>query len=248
MTLFDGNCQYSSPIHIRGAMQQTACLAFAFCSLVLPVLVQAADGLSPQPEQKKNARTDDHNSIRLSNKLASILNDESLRSQAIQEGKKASFFCINCHGVDGNSKFMDVPNLAGQNPSYLLTQMLKLSHGERRNAFMERLVKQLSGDELVSISIYYASTAVRQKNALNTAQVAAGKTLFLNKCQECHRPSARGDGDVPRLAGQNPEYLSVSLKRYRAGSGERTNQKMQTVAKQLTNEQIDTLAVYLSVQ
>lgn len=73
-------------------MQQTACLAFAFCSLVLPVLVQAADGLSPQPEQKKNARTDDHNSIRLSNKLASILNDESLRSQAIQEGKKASFF------------------------------------------------------------------------------------------------------------------------------------------------------------
>ena len=228
-------------------MQRTAWLAFAAVFLLMPLLLQAAVGTSPQFNKEKTP-ADDHNKIRLSNQLTSILSNESSRLRAIQEGKKASTFCINCHGIDGNSKFTEVPNLAGQNPSYLLTQLLKLSHGERRNAFMERLVKKLSGDDLVNISVYFASTAVNKKSASNTPQVAVGKTLFLNKCQECHTPSAHGDGDVPRLAGQNPEYLSVSLKRYRAGDGQRINQKMQTVANQLTNEQINALAAYLSVQ
>lgn len=235
-------------IYIKDALQRTVWRAFVSVFLLVPLLLQAADGISPQFNKKENAGAADQDNIELSSRLTSILNNESSHLQAIQEGKKASFFCANCHGIDGNSKFMEVPNLAGQNPSYLLTQLLKFSNGQRRNAFMERLVKELSGDDLVNISVYFASKAVSPKSASNTAQVAAGKTLFLHTCQQCHGPSAHGSGDIPRLAGQNQEYLSVSLKRYRAGNGQRINQQMQSVAKQLTDEQINAVAVYLSAQ
>lgn len=225
------------------------CLASLSAFLLAPPSLQAAGNVSSAPAAKENTvHAAGQDLAGLNARLETILKNETTRSQAVQDGKKASFFCANCHGMDGNSKFPEVPNLAAQNPSYLLSQILKFRTGQRRNAFMERLVKELSANDLVNISVYFSSTAVGPKAASNTAQVATGKTLFTQTCQQCHGPSAHGNGSIPRLAGQHAEYLTLSLGRYRTGDGQRMDSQMQAVARQLTDDQIGAVAAYLSRQ
>ena len=59
---------------------------------------------------------------------------------AYKLGSKVASFCANCHGDSGNSVKPDIPNLAGQNPAYLIEQVRQFSTGERRYEFMEGLL------------------------------------------------------------------------------------------------------------
>ena len=52
-------------------------------------------------------------------RLRGILASPSATASALEGGRKISQFCANCHGLDGNSKLPEVPNLAAQNPVYL---------------------------------------------------------------------------------------------------------------------------------
>ena len=51
---------------------------------------------------------------------------------------------------------------------------------------------------------------------------------------------------VPRIGGQNPEYLVISLKAFR--SGERTHSNMNLQAEGLSDQDIDDISVYLAGQ
>lgn len=51
---------------------------------------------------------------------------------------------------------------------------------------------------------------------------------------------------VPRIGGQNKEYLVISLKAFR--SGERTHNNMNLQAEALSDQDIDDIAVYLEAQ
>ena len=66
---------------------------------------------------------------------------QKLKQQAIRMGKERAILCNQCHGEDGNSKTPDVPNLASQNPKYLLEQIEKFATGSRKNYVMNALSK-----------------------------------------------------------------------------------------------------------
>ena len=51
---------------------------------------------------------------------------------------------------------------------------------------------------------------------------------------------------VPRIGGQNKEYLIIALKAFR--SGERQHNNMNLQAEALTDEDIEDIALYLSAQ
>ena len=51
---------------------------------------------------------------------------------------------------------------------------------------------------------------------------------------------------VPRIGGQNPEYLVIALKAFR--SGERTHSNMNLQAEGLSDQDIDDISVYLAGQ
>ena len=93
-------------------------------------------------------------------RLKAIQADPATVKLAVDAGRKASFFCANCHGENGISKTPDVPNLAGQNPAYILEQMRKFVSGERKDPFMQGLIKVLKDEERVQIALYYASVPV----------------------------------------------------------------------------------------
>ena len=178
-------------------------------------------------------------------RLKAIQSDPVALRSAVDSGKKVTFFCANCHGEDGVSKTPEVPNLAGQNPAYLLEQIRKFGSGERKDQFMQGLIKVLKDDERVQIALFYGSGVVKPAKA-DPAEVARGKDLFTRLCVRCHGEAARGDATIARLAGQQIPYLQTSLTRYRDQTGVRNNQLMSIATSSLKNEDIKAIANYLT--
>lgn len=170
--------------------------------------------------------------------------DDARWKAAVDGGRKTSSFCANCHGEDGYSKIPEVPNLAGQNPAYLLEQIRKFGAGERKDAFMQGLIKLLKDDERQQIAAYYASQVVPPAKT-DPANAKRGKEVFSHLCARCHGEEAHGNETIPRLAGQQGEYLKKSITRYRDGTGERIYTLMQIATGGLKNEDIAALATYL---
>jgi cytochrome c553 len=77
---------------------------------------------------------------------------------------------------------------------------------------------------------------------------AAGKTRALSACATCHGPLGLSQlPNAPNLAGQPAIYTAEQLKAYRGGK--RQNEVMTVIAKALTDEDIENLAVwYESIQ
>ncbi len=181
----------------------------------------------------------------LQERLKALQADPVALQKAADAGRKVTFFCANCHGEDGISKLPEVPNLAGQNPAYLLEQIRKFGSGERKDQFMQGLIKVLKDDERLQAVAFYASSNVPPSPA-NTAQVAQGKVLFGKLCARCHGEQARGGELFPRLAGQKATYLQSSITRYRDNSGVRNNTLMSIATATLKNDDISAIANYLT--
>jgi cytochrome c553 len=178
-------------------------------------------------------------------RLKAVQADSAAVKAAVEGGRKASFFCANCHGDDGIAKSPEVPNLAGQNPAYLLEQIRKFGSGERKDQFMEGLIKVLKDEERVQIAVYYASITVPPSVA-DATKVAHGKALFAKLCVRCHGEQARGNELFPRVAGQKLAYLQTTIARYRDGTGIRNNQLMSIATSTLKNDDITAVANYLT--
>jgi cytochrome c553 len=179
-------------------------------------------------------------------RLNQVMGNAQARATAAQAGKRAAFFCENCHGATGNSPLEHVPNLAGQNATYLLTQIDKFGDGRRKDDFMSGLVKVLKPEDRFNIAVFYATQAVEPMAAKDARQVQAGRDHYMRACRGCHGPEARGTREVARLAGQRSVYLVNALKDYRAAKGMRADPRMTSVAKSLSDGQIQALASYLS--
>ncbi len=178
-------------------------------------------------------------------RLKAIQSDPVALRSAVDSGKKVTFFCANCHGEDGVSKTPEVPNLAGQNPAYLLEQIRKFGSGERKDAFMQGLIKVLKDEERIQAAAYYASMPVPPSKA-DATLVPKGKELFTKLCVRCHGDQARGNETYPRLAGQKLPYLQTTITRYRDQTGIRNNQLMAIATSTLKNDDITALAHYLT--
>jgi cytochrome c553 len=178
--------------------------------------------------------------------LTQIEGDPTQRSAATARGQKSASVCRHCHGVGGNSVMADVPNLASQNATYLLEQMNKFIAGQRKSSpFMAGMIKALTPQERVDIALFLAAQPVVNRTATGAAD-AAGRQLYGKLCVTCHGTGGGGSSKIPRLAGQQIEYVEESLKRYRNGSGERIDPLMAAYTRGLNDADIRHLATYLA--
>lgn len=180
-------------------------------------------------------------------RLAQISQDPAQLAAAIEEGQKSASVCRHCHGAGGNSVLPDVPNLASQNAVYLLEQMNKFVHGERKSSdFMTGMIKAFTPEERINIALFLSQQPVTQKPTGSSAQGIAGKQVYNKLCANCHGANGSGTQKIPRLAGQQVQYVEESLKRYRSGSGERIDAKMAAYTRNLKDADIRNLAAYLT--
>jgi cytochrome c553 len=69
--------------------------------------------------------------------------------------------CAPCHGTDGISKSDDVPNLAGQNYTYLLNQLRAFHAGKRAHKEMRTMSRHMTEEDMEAIADYFSSLPPR---------------------------------------------------------------------------------------
>ncbi len=75
--------------------------------------------------------------------------------------------CAACHGDKGQGAVIDIPALAGQNPSYFVTIMQTFKAGTRANDLYNRMrliAGSLTDQEIVELADYYASIGTREED------------------------------------------------------------------------------------
>lgn len=163
---------------------------------------------------------------------------------ALEDGKERSMLCGYCHGKDGNSVKPDIPNLAGQNPEYLLKQFELFASGERKNYVMERLAKSIPTREKIDMALYFSSQNVIVKSEVETSD--HGKKLYEGTCIACHGANGLGNKELPRLAGQNKAFLEKAMKDFKKGRSSRPNSPMVNIMKTVKPSDIEHLARYIT--
>ena len=184
--------------------------------------------------------------VDLSARLLEAQTDTRLADTLLSTGRKVAAVCANCHGEGGNSVKPDIPNLAGQNPAYLLEQVRQFADGRRRDMFMEGMIRAMNSDEKVGMVLFYSSQQVVHTPTGNAALAAKGQEYFNKVCFRCHGTDGRGSAQFPRIAGQQVNYLTETLKRYRAGGGKRADSVMVTNAKGMTDADINAVVAFVA--
>jgi len=185
-------------------------------------------------------------SVDLTARLREAQADPVLADTLFKAGRKVAAVCANCHGEGGNSVKPEIPNLADQNPAYLLEQLRQFADGRRRNEFMEGIIKVMSADEKVGMVLFYSAQKVHNTPATNPVLAAKGQDYYRKNCAQCHGDSGRGNNVMARVAGQQPKYMDMTLKRYRAGSGQRLDPAMAGIARVMTDADIDAVTAFVT--
>ncbi len=173
-------------------------------------------------------------------------------------GKTKAAACAGCHGADGNSPSDAFPKLAGQHEEYVSRQLKRFKSGSRQNAIMAGMAAGLSEQDMADVAAFFESQK-RQPGAAEESKVSLGQTLYrggdadngIPACMACHGPDGSGNGPAgyPALSGQHATYVAAKLKDFRNGAvwgkGDDANKIMATVAKHLTDEQIDAVSSYV---
>lgn len=202
--------------------------------------------LACQPAAAQSAKARATASVDLSARLAQAQSDPQLQQTLFQLGRKVAAVCAHCHGEGGNSAKTDIPNLAGQNPAYLLEQLRQFADGRRRNMFMEGMIRAMDSDEKVGMVLFYAAQDVARTTPTHPALAAKGQAYFNKTCFRCHGTDGRGNAQIARIAGQQAHYLDLTLKRYRAGGGERASSVMVENTRLMTDADIDAVVAFVS--
>ena len=156
--------------------------------------------------------------------------------------------CGACHGPDGNSTMPAMPSLAGQPAQFISTQLFQFREGNRKDAQMTPVAKTLSNADMNELARHFS----RQKPAPPTHKTApentaAGRQLAERfNCVQCHGPALVGVQHIPRLAGQQYEYLKTQLRGFKAQTRADLDGNMTSAAQPLSDKDIEVLADYLA--
>ena len=166
----------------------------------------------------------------------------------VESGRRQAEACAACHGADGNATTPGTPSLAGMPAFYTHWQLIMFRDGRRNNPQMPHFVKQLTDADLADLAAYYAAQPPRSRPAkTDPSRADAGRPLAIaHHCTSCHGPELMGKQQVPRLAGQDLDYLLNRLRGYKARTTSDLDGMMTMIAQPLTEEQVENLAHYMA--
>jgi cytochrome c553 len=163
--------------------------------------------------------------------------------------QQAEEACAPCHGKNGIAEQPVVPSVGGQWNDYVVLALFQFRAKHRPSDTMEPVAATLVDNDLGNLAAYYSSlkpwAPVRQSSA--AALAAAPPLTQQRNCVQCHGgPGLPGQDSIPRIAGQQIQYLTAQLKAFRTGNRGDIDGNMTSAAQGLTDAEIDTLADYIS--
>lgn len=169
-------------------------------------------------------------------------------AQDIEAGRTKSQACAACHGADGNSQSGQFPNLAGQTWRYIYIQLKDYKEGRRSDPIMTAMATPLSRQDMIDIGNYYAAQKARpstfkaDETKIKLGLAKANETL----CSMCHLGGFSGQNEIPRVAGQQYEYIVKQMKDFKARTRTNDAGNMTSVAQTLSETDIENLAHYIT--
>jgi cytochrome c553 len=170
-------------------------------------------------------------------------------AQDVEAGaRKVTEVCAACHGPGGNSAQPLYPALAGQTARYIYLQLKDFNEGRRTDSLMTPVAKTLTRDDMLNVAAYFSAQQLRPADfQADPARVAKGSAKAAETlCTMCHGGGFMGQNEIPRVAGQQHDYIVKQLHAFR--EGKRTNDagNMASVSKTLSDDDIENLAHYLA--
>lgn len=172
-------------------------------------------------------------------------------------------YCQDCHGASarGYRGFYPIPRLAGQTPEYIENQLRAFVEGRREKHIPIRMarVHGVSPAMRAELAAHFQELDPSPIGHAPTGLMAAGKKLYeegapdmnVPACAACHGPDARGEGAIPRLAGQLFPYTVKELSEWERERGQDpatsdTSKTMVAIVRNMTKAQIKAVAAYVS--
>lgn len=176
------------------------------------------------------------------------------------DAQPAYEMCANCHGLDGLSHMPKFPKLAGQSAEYILKQLEDFLHGRRSNddGQMETAAKVITDAQRLEVAQYFSGLPPPSGlSEIPDEIIWRGRELFekpnviadVPACATCHAPASvmkSSESAIPLLAGQHRSYTVKQLLDFKSGSrGNDGSGAMQSIAKQLNDQDIEAVAAFL---
>ena len=169
-------------------------------------------------------------------------------------------YCKTCHGLSaqGYRGYFPMPRLAGQQPQYIENQLRAFIERRRTNRIMQNVAHVLSPSMVSGLSAYLKNLDPAPIGGAPRRSIALGKDIFENglpesnvpACSACHGDDAKGQNEIPRLAGQLYEYIVGQVTNWSKVRGQGTaidtSAIMAPTAHNLTKAQTEAVAAYVS--
>ncbi|WP_233806805.1 c-type cytochrome [Paraburkholderia sp. HP33-1] len=165
-----------------------------------------------------------------------------------EAGKVKAQVCVACHGPMGNSANPDYPILAGQNARYLYLELKDFKQGRRGHPPMSPMAENLSSEDMQDLADYFAAqTLVPVRIKADGASIDAGRKKAAEVlCTMCHQGGFSGQNEIPRVAGQQYQYIVKQLQDFRSHTRTNDAGNMASVTRNLTDDDIHHLAAYIN--
>ena len=163
--------------------------------------------------------------------------------------------CVACHTATGNSTTAANPKIAGLNAEYINKQLNDFKSGERKNAVMAGIVKDLSAQDMQNLAAHFSSQQPKPGTSKNQELALIGEKIYrggvqgagVPACASCHGAQGKGiPTQFPRLAGQHADYVYTQLNAFRLGTRQNDAAKMmQSIATKMTDADMKAVAAYV---
>ena len=156
-------------------------------------------------------------------------------------GEPLSAVCGGCHGAQGVSTDTATPSLAGQDEQYLV-EAIKAYRTSRKRENMRLYITGLGEKDILDIASFYS--------AQKSVAAEKGQTLvddLVAKCNRCHAAGVDNPAmPIPRIRGQDRDYLVMSLRAYR--DDRRESSTMHKMSLPYGDSIIESIATYYANQ
>jgi cytochrome c553 len=121
--------------------------------------------------------------------------------------------CVSCHGETGMPTEPDMPILWGQEFYYIYVQLKDYKASRRYSEVMNDVVAEMSRAEMKAVAQYFSEKPWPPTGFQSTREDDAKGMVAANagQCFQCHIGNYIGDSGVPRLAGQQLDYLDRTM-------------------------------------
>jgi len=165
--------------------------------------------------------------------------------------------CTWCHSGSAQG-YTPAPRLAGQRRIYIEQQLASFASRTRDAPFSRQYMWGAAANlrpwEAHALSIYFSNLPPRAADDGDRELVALGEIIYqrgmpdanIAACVACHGPRGEGVGAIPRVGGLAYTYLKRRREQWAEGYHGTLGHPMPHIAAQLSPNQIEELASYLS--